>query len=130
MRRGYPRPADLERIAERQARVAELTRQGLSAPQIAEIVGITERTVVRDRSAVGCAQPYVSNPLSEEQRCRAEELLNDGCSIAEVARTIGRSPSAVKRAFPGRGWTRAQVYEYVGLVQSARKIAKRTGVSV
>lgn len=42
-------------IAERRARVVELTEAGLSSAEIADRLGVTQRTVVRDRAEVGVA---------------------------------------------------------------------------
>lgn len=44
---------DAEAITERQARVAELTRAGYSARQIADRLRVADRTVTRDRAAIG-----------------------------------------------------------------------------
>jgi hypothetical protein len=49
-RRGYDPAHDPELIAERQERVTAMTRQGLSASEIAVQLGVTGRTVVRDRA--------------------------------------------------------------------------------
>lgn len=47
---GYDPKHDPERIAARQQQVAALTRAGLSANEIAARLGVTQRTVVRDRA--------------------------------------------------------------------------------
>ena len=39
---------------------------------------------------------------------RADQLLVDGCSNREVARTIGCHHTTVLAPFPGRGWDRRQ----------------------
>lgn len=44
-----------ELLAERRAQVAELTAAGLSAAEIADRLGVAQRTVVRDRLEVGVA---------------------------------------------------------------------------
>lgn len=97
-----------DQITERRQRVAELTRAGLSAQQIAAQLRTTSRTVCRDRSALGIAQPRPVR-LTAEQLRRATEMLDDGASASEVARTIGCSQSAVINRFPGRGWTPEQI---------------------
>lgn len=53
--------------------------------------------------------------LTDEEKRRAAELLDDGVSYREVARTIGRSASVICRRFPGRGWTVEQVAERASL---------------
>jgi IS30 family transposase len=121
----YPRGTltaeDYERIAERRERVAEMTRAGYIAEDIAATLGVTRRTVERDRVAAGVAQPYPP-PMTEEQIRRVAELLDDGCSIAEAARTVGCSRRQVFRLFPGRGWTRQQIGQYRHWRAKAQKV--------
>lgn len=103
-------PPLTEKTAVRPARVddqcvAEYTRHGLSASQIATILRVTERSVRRSRRRLGIAQ----NPaalLSADERARAAALLQDGCSYSDVAATLGRTPRTISRNFPGYGWTR------------------------
>jgi hypothetical protein len=96
---------------ERRARVIELTRQGHSASAIAAFTGITKRSVTRIRSDMGVAQPPSGLPLTDDEMRRAAELLDDGCSYGETARTLGRNCETIRRHFPGRGWTRAECAE-------------------
>lgn len=109
-------------IAERREKVAAMTKQGYSAADIAAILRITERTVQRYRVRTGCAQPK-RPPLTPEELARVEQLLNDGCSIAEAARTIGRAQTNLQQRFRGRGWTRQQRAEYLAMVRRMREIA-------
>jgi DNA invertase Pin-like site-specific DNA recombinase len=99
---------------ERWARVAELTRQGLSAAMIAEMLKVTKRTVVRDRDKAGVIRPqWGGHPgMSPCELERARSMLEDGCSISEVARTLDRSYEAVRRRFPEYVWTQQQVSEH------------------
>ncbi|SIB67633.1 helix-turn-helix domain-containing protein [Mycobacteroides abscessus] len=98
-------------IHERVSRVAALSRRGYTDQEIAVELGVSDRTVLRDRKAAGLPiTPAV--PMSVSERTRALELLNDGASYREVARTIGRGTTTLKRAFPGYGWTQAQRFEY------------------
>lgn len=93
--------------AKRREQVVELTRAGLSAPQIADRLGIATRTVQRHRVAAGIAQPPARH-LTPAQIHRARQLLDDGASYKEVARTIGCANKSVRYRFPGRGWTLAE----------------------
>lgn len=93
-----------EDVEERRDRVEELTRQGLGAAQIAHILGITDRTVIRCRVARGCIQDRRPVLTAEELRT-AEQMLNDGCPYTEVAASIGRSAETLRRRFPGKGLT-------------------------
>lgn len=95
----------------RRRRVRWLSGQGFSVPQIADRLGVCERTVTRDRRILGCVPP-APTPLSEADIDRIRCLLEDGCSIAEAARTVGRSIRAVKYHFPdATGWTRRECGE-------------------
>ena len=97
---------DAER-AERCKAVAAMTRRGMTAPEIAEALGTTARTVQRYRSAAGVAKPLPKR-LTAAQLDFARQLLDDGSSFKEVARSIGCDPATISYWFPGRGWTATQ----------------------
>lgn len=118
-----------ERITERRERVAELTRRGFSAEKIAEELRVTTRTVQRDRTAMGIARPFTGIPLTDDEIRRARDLLDGGCSVSEVARTLGRSDNTLHKHFPGRAWTRAQVAEHLTTVRRWRHLMELRGVS-
>ena len=115
----------IESAEERRDRIAELTRQGLSAPLIAEIVGVSPRTVTRARGARGCAQP-AADPMTDAEIATAKAKLDDGASYSEVARTIGRSKPAVIRRIPGYGWDRHAGGQYGRLVRSLTLLEGKT----
>lgn len=98
--------------------VRRLTRAGLTAQQIADRVGCSKRQVGRDRRTLGIAPPW--QQLTDEQVQRAEELLDDGASNLEVARTIGCDERTIRRRFPGRGWTKQQAAEHSALLSGRR----------
>lgn len=108
---------DLEAIQRRRERVRDMTRAGFSAANIAAVLNVSERTVQRDRVAAGCAMPFAGIPKSADQIDYARQLLADGCSVHEAARTVGCSPQILYRRFPGASWTRQQCAEHVGIVQ-------------
>lgn len=91
--------------------VADLTCEGLSARQIAGLLDISERQVVRIRVMTGCAAGPPKH-LSIDQIRTAERLIADGASIAEVARTIGIGEKSAQYRFAGRGWTVEQTGEF------------------
>ncbi|QGJ94950.1 helix-turn-helix DNA binding domain protein [Gordonia phage RedWattleHog] len=93
-----PTPYD----AARAERVADLTRQGLKAHVIADRLGITVRTVRRDRARTGTSRE-VPRRLSEEQVSRALSMLQDGCAYIEVSRTLGIPTKTLRQRFPGYG---------------------------
>ena len=94
--------------------VAELTRQGLTAPVIAERLGITRRTVQRARVRGGVSQPCppnVGKRYTTEFMATIDRLLSEGWSYKEIARTYGASEGVIAKHFPGRGWTKDQASE-------------------
>lgn len=101
-------------------RVVELTKQNYSQRQIADMLGCTERTVIRARVKAGIAQTRAPM-LTPEQLSLAENLITDGASIAEAARTIGCNVNTAYRHFKGRGFTRAEAAQYSSLVRSLRR---------
>ena len=95
-------------IAERRETVTRLTAAGYTAHQIGKLMGLTERSIVRIRKASGISRPFAPR-VNDDEKTAMRELLDDGVSYAEAARTVGRSPWTVARNFPGRGWTRQQI---------------------
>jgi len=92
------RPA--EETNARRDRVTQLTRQGHTAKHIANLLGVTPRTVTRDRAARGITQPTPPR-VTQDEFDRAHAMLDDGASYEEVARTLRRSHTAFRRRFPG-----------------------------
>lgn len=63
-------------------------------------------------------------PLTEQDWDTAEQMLRDGCSYYEIARTLGRSETPFRRHFPGRGWTKTEAGQYGAFVhRMQRKVA-------
>ena len=91
-------------LDERRSAVAQLTRDGASAREIARRLGVTSRTVLRDRGVLGIAQPEVP-PISPDRLALAHRLLDDGASYREAARTVDCSQGTLAAHFPGYGWT-------------------------
>lgn len=102
------------RLKDRREVVALLTGEGWSAHQIAVQLGVTPRTVGRDRVILGIAEPGPRYFTAEEDR-RALAMLTDGASLAEVARTLGRSQRTIYKRYPHMGWTPSQTGEYNSL---------------
>lgn len=99
-------------VSARRARIEQLTREGYSASEIAAFLGVTKRTVVRIRRKLGITKPPAGLPLSAEELRIAAEMLADGCSYTETARTLGRGVHTMIRRFPGYGWDRQQSAAY------------------
>lgn len=94
-------------------RVRELTVKGWSIRAIAEELAIPVRRVQRARVRTGVARPPNGVPMTEEDKARARELLEEGAPLAEVARTLGRSHSTMQRHFPEYTWPPEQVTQYM-----------------
>ena len=114
-----------ERTTDRREQVVTMTRRGMTADQIAETLSITARTVLRHRVAAGIAQPAPAR-VTDAQWQTAERMLDDGCSLAEIARTIGANPTTVAAHYPGRGWTKQQVGEWRAFMRKANRQLKAT----
>lgn len=103
-------------------RVAKLTREGLSAREIGERIGITERSVCRARRRLGLSKT-AARGMSLAERALAQSLLDDGASITEVARTLGRAGDTIKRHFPDAHiCTPQEIAERASLGRAARRI--------
>ena len=109
-----------ERTTERREQVTAMTRRGMTADQIAETLGITSRTVARHRVTAGIAQAAPAR-VTPDQWQTAERMLDDGCSLAEIARTIGTGASTVATHYPGRGWTKQEVGQWRAFMRRANR---------
>lgn len=100
-------------IEQREERIIACFREGWGNRRIAEHFNVTDRTVTRWRTQHD-ARKWTNRPHPPSERRRAEELLNEGASFSEAARTVGVSAKTIYRWFPERhAWTREQVAEYV-----------------
>lgn len=107
-------------IAERRQQIITLSRQGVPVREICDRVGVGHFTVVAVRRAVGISKPRAPRMTGDEIE-RARALLDDGCSLAEAARTIGRSHQQMSRLFPGRGWSMKERDEHTATVRRYEK---------
>ena len=105
--------------------MTRLTRLGLTALQIAERFGVTERTIYRDRKKVGINQPKPPM-LTATEYADAARILEDGASVREAARTIGRHETTISKRFPNHAWTRQQISEHIKVTRAA----KREGINL
>lgn len=104
-----------EAVAERREQVRRLTLFGYSAREIAQELGIDRINVIRHRKALGIAMTPAKH-LTDEQVEQARLLIEDGASIAEVARTVGCSHWAIKHRWPDAAWTHEQRTDLVGML--------------
>lgn len=117
-------------IAARRERVVELTRQGHSASQIAAFLHVSKRSVQRIRTEMGVAQPQHGPAMTEDELRTAAELINDGCSYSEVARTLGRNPHTIRRHFPGQGWSVGEGARMACFNRWAKERAQKVGIEL
>lgn len=120
---------DPELVAWRRRQVVALTRQGRTAREIANAIGITPRSVVRHRAAAGISKPG-PREFTARETLRAIELLEDGASYAEVARTLGRGPKAVMNNAPGYPLgDKRKAAEAASLARALRRIERQPSVA-
>lgn len=85
-----------DRVGPRREKVRILLREGRSVNEVADILGVSYRTIERDKKAMGWP-PLISDPFTWTARaewlCRS--LIADGCPVNEIARSIGSSFHAV-----------------------------------
>jgi DNA-binding CsgD family transcriptional regulator len=110
---------------ERDQRILQLSREGLSVKQISQLVGITGRSVQRTRARFRNAPAVIATPLTAAQLSFAHALLENGAPYSEVARTLGCNYTTVRRHFPGYDWTLRQCALHGVLV---RRYAKPLGL--
>lgn len=106
--------------------VAELTRVGLSARQIAERLGCSKRTVTRWRRVLliesgGVPGESVAAGVND-RLAEAARLIADGAPQREVARTLHIHHRTLRREFPGTAWDRSQIGEFARLSRKLQAI--------
>jgi DNA-binding CsgD family transcriptional regulator len=106
---------------ERDSRVLQLTQEGLTNRQIADMVGITCRSVTRVRARHAAVHPAAAALLTVDETARALALLEDGASYVEVAKTLGRNNNTIRRRLPGYRWTPQQTAEYAVMMRTLGK---------
>ena len=85
-----------------------LLPEGLSLAEAARRLGCDKRQVTRYRARAGIAGPAPA-PHRPEDRELAARLLEDGCPIAEVARTVNANHTTIRRWIPDApAWTPQQ----------------------
>ncbi|TDL05989.1 helix-turn-helix domain-containing protein [Mycobacterium paragordonae] len=110
-----------DRVA-RDERILALTRAGHSLTQIADFLGISPRTVHRVRYRNGLVQPTAPRLTDDELRT-AKQLLADGASYSEVARTLGRSMEGVRsRCLGMSAWKPGSGAEYRRCMRALNEI--------
>ena len=109
-------------------RFIELDAQGRSASEIARALGTCARTISRWRKVAGRSQGEGRKPpTAPELLQQARALIDDGCSIAEAARTIGVSPMTLGTRLPDAPrYTHQQAGQLSVLARMEKQIRERT----
>ena len=61
-------------------------------------------------------------PHPQEMKDAAEQLINDGASLREAARTIGVHHKTVSKWFPGRGWSLSEAGKFAMLLRKEKEL--------
>jgi IS30 family transposase len=109
---GSQRVMDEEYIIRRRKMVAEMSRDGWSPTRMAQHLEVSKRTISRDLSKLRGSRRIKAPCFSDDEYHWAETLLEDGCSLEDVARTLHRAPCTIIKRFKGRGWTVNEVSAY------------------
>lgn len=97
--------------------------------ELAAHFNVTPRTIARRLQELGLTNPdpRAGRRLGDEWKERAGKMLDDGASMAEVARTTGCGFQTVQRHFPGRGWSRTESGQFAHAVREANRALAMTG---
>lgn len=109
--------------------IVRLRKAGVRTRDIAERLGVSERTVVRHMTANGLTRP-LPGPLDPSPAWlpEADALLSEGMSFREVGATLDVPEHHVGIYFPGRGWTPQQVGSHGLAVMKANRKLRAAGV--
>lgn len=89
---------------------------GLSVRDIAARWGISPAYVREVLVEIGAVKPGVQTPrVAETTLERMRDMVDDGCSFHEIARTLGVDRRTITRHFPGHQWTQSQGAVYRNL---------------
>lgn len=84
---------------------------GTTTRQAAEQLGVSVRTINRLRRRLGIATGTCRMPTPEQLEY-ARQLLEDGASMTDAARSSGVEFQTLKRRWPDKVWTPSQVGQY------------------
>jgi DNA-binding NarL/FixJ family response regulator len=105
----------------------ELEGKGWTASRIADVLGVSTRTVYRLRRKHGFArtEPATHYPVTGERLAAASRMISEGVSHCEIARTLGMQTATLRRHFPGTGWSHEVTNDYINSVRRANRLIER-----
>lgn len=65
--------------------------------------------------AAGFRLPNTPTGIHPDKMGKVRLMLEDGASYREIGRTLHVNADAVRRLFPGHGWTQVQAGQYSGM---------------
>ncbi|ASZ74645.1 DNA binding protein [Mycobacterium phage Phabba] len=98
--------------------IEDLALKGHTTPEIAKMLGVDKRTVNywRKKRGVPGKRVYATGRTeyaTPEQIVKLRELLADGASLAEAARTLGLNEGTVRNVHRGEGWTTEESIDHL-----------------
>jgi len=110
----------------RDREIIKLTKANKTSKEISQIIGCSERTVVRVRKNSNCMVSPAPKKFTNEELQRAKKILDEGGTYSEALKTIGRhrgSIQSLKKKLPGyKIWTRKESSDYAALVRKLNKL--------
>lgn len=113
-----PRKPPKRRIDPQQVKAR--SEAGDTLASIAEALGCSISSIIKIRHELGISDHNKAR-LTEDAKRRIEAMLDDGCSFAEITRTLGISHETLKRHYHGRQWTKEQQVEHLRTVRIEKR---------
>lgn len=105
-------------------RLRIMINEGCTIAQIAEAMGVTTRTINRQKRSIGLSNPRPTSRPLEEWAHKAAQLLTEGYSLRSVSELTGIGRTTLSRHFPGQGWTKHQVGHYAAEVRRLNQLPR------
>lgn len=102
--------------------VNELGEQGCTLSEIAEAIGVSERTVSRYKRRGGVLLIQKYTKTTPEWHEKVQGLLAEGYSHRAIGEMTNVSPCTVSRHYPGTCWTPEQVSEFGHATQMLQRL--------
>lgn len=106
--------------------VVELTKDRVTAADIAKITNLNVRTVQRIRSRKEATLGPRQERISPEKLGKIKSMLDERASFVEISRTLHTTPETIARHFPdAKPWTPEESYMFGAQVSSINRRARR-----